>query len=104
MKKLNESFVCFNCWKNILKAYKTCRNHCPFCFASLHVDGNMPWDRSSNCGWKMLPVEYFISNGETKILFKCVKCWKNHYNKASLDDDLVNLDLLIHKYKFLVNS
>ncbi|MBQ5945300.1 RNHCP domain-containing protein [bacterium] len=23
-------------------AAKTCRNHCPYCFASLHVDGDIP--------------------------------------------------------------
>ncbi|NCQ81548.1 RNHCP domain-containing protein [bacterium] len=23
-------------------AQKTCRNHCPHCFVSLHVDGDVP--------------------------------------------------------------
>ncbi|MBQ2600698.1 RNHCP domain-containing protein [bacterium] len=38
MKKINESFTCINCKKEIPLAAKTCRNHCPYCFTSLHVD------------------------------------------------------------------
>ncbi len=99
MKKINESFACINCWKQIPPAKKTCRNHCPYCFTSVHLDDKVPWDRDSNCNWKMVPIEYFISNQEIKITFECKKCWKIHYNKASLDDDLANLDNMIIKYK-----
>ncbi|MBR7037477.1 RNHCP domain-containing protein [bacterium] len=42
MKKINESFRCVNCGQEIPLAPKTCRNHCPYCFTSLHVDGNIP--------------------------------------------------------------
>ena len=38
MKKINESFICLNCGKKVEVATRTCRNHCPYCFASLHVD------------------------------------------------------------------
>ncbi|MBO7505538.1 RNHCP domain-containing protein [bacterium] len=49
MKKINESFICVNCGREVPLASKTCRNHCPYCFASLHVDGEIPGDRSSIC-------------------------------------------------------
>ena len=42
MKKINEPFVCIQCGKTVPLAKKTCRNHCPFCFTSLHVDGEIP--------------------------------------------------------------
>ena len=45
MKKINETFVCLECGKSVPTAEKTCRNHCPFCFASQHVDGDIPGDR-----------------------------------------------------------
>lgn len=102
MKKINETFICIHCWYNVPAASKTCRNHCPQCFVSLHVDWEIPWDRASNCNWKMFPVEYVITNWETKILFVCSKCGKKHHNKASTDDQLTNLDNLIYKYKSLL--
>ncbi|MBP7062214.1 RNHCP domain-containing protein [Patescibacteria group bacterium] len=42
MKKINEAFICSNCKKQIAEAAKTCRNHCPHCFISVHVDGEVP--------------------------------------------------------------
>jgi len=99
MKKINVWFICVNCGKEILPADKTCRDHCPHCFVWLHVDGDMPWDRVSDCGSKMYPTEYKIANGWIKILFKCSLCWKLHWNKASGDDEVVSLDSLIYEYK-----
>ncbi|PID34858.1 MAG: hypothetical protein CR971_01070 [candidate division SR1 bacterium] len=91
MKKINESFVCIGCGKEIPPAKKTCRNHCPYCFTSLHVDGEIPGDRSAECKGKMFPVEYFLKNGERKILFKCSVCGKEHWNKKAEDDDMTML-------------
>lgn len=99
MKKINETFTCINCGKLIPLASKTCRNHCPFCFVSLHVDWDVPWDRNSSCKWKMFPREYFLSNWKIKILFECETCHKKHRNKVSMDDDLHNVDAFIKKYK-----
>ena len=52
MKKINESFICIGCKKEIPQAAKTCRNHCPYCFTSQHVDGLIPGDRAAqeSCG------------------------------------------------------
>lgn len=99
MKKINEEFSCVNCWKKISKADKTCRNHCPYCFVSLHVDMNVPGDRKSICWGKMYPTQYEIRNWDLKILFECAKCWKKHQNKKSRDDKIVKLDELINDYK-----
>ncbi len=91
MKKINEAFQCVHCKQYVSAADKTCRNHCPYCFTSLHVDGPIPWDRSSECWGKMFPVEYFLKHWERKILFKCSVCGKEHRNKLADDDEIMNL-------------
>lgn len=91
MKKINETFECINCWKQIELASRTCRNHCPYCFTSLHVDGEIPGDRSSSCHGKMFPINYEIRNWTMKILFECTKCGKQHRNKRADDDEIENL-------------
>ena len=99
MKKINESFVCIYCGKSIPPAKSTCRNHCPFCFVSLHVDHEIPGDRLSECKSKMYPIEYLLSNWKIKILFECEKCKSTHWNKAAVDDDIWNLDRCIYEFK-----
>lgn len=99
MKKINESFICINCGQEIPLASKTCRNHCPYCFTSLHVDWEIPWDRSSTCRWVMYPREYKIKDSDYKILFVCSKCGKKHRNKRAQDDEIVNLPGLIKDYE-----
>ncbi len=99
MKKINESFVCINCGKSIPQANRTCRNHCPFCFVSLHVDGDIPGDRKWDCCGMMYPTMYELRNWTIKILFECSKCGKKHWNKVSEDDEIVNLDKMISIYK-----
>ncbi len=102
MRKINESFKCVNCWKIIPPARKTCRDHCPYCFVSIHLDKDIPGDRKSDCKWLMYPIFYEISNSQIKITFKCSKCGALHRNKAAEDDDIWNLDFFINKYKWLV--
>lgn len=104
MKKINESFICLNCWKQIPLALKTCRNHCPYCFISKHVDGEIPWDRSTDCNWIMYPFEFEIANWWIKIHFKCIKCWKLHWNKSAIDDEIVELQGSINKYKLILET
>jgi DNA-directed RNA polymerase subunit RPC12/RpoP len=99
MKKINEQFICTHCKQIVPEAQRTCRNHCPFCFVSLHVDSDIPGDRSAECGGEMYPTMYKISNGEMKILFVCAKCGKQHWNKRSVDDEVEHLDSLIKEYK-----
>jgi len=99
MIKINESFICISCKSKVSKANKTCRNHCPFCFTSLHIDWDIPWDRNTNCMWIMLPIDYDYKSDWTKILFCCKKCGKKHRNKQSDDDCLENLISIIQNTK-----
>ncbi|MBB1557389.1 MAG: RNHCP domain-containing protein [candidate division SR1 bacterium] len=99
MKTINETFTCLNCGKEIPKAQKTCRNHCPFCFASKHVDGEIPGDRASECQGAMYPTSYEMKNSEIRILFSCSKCGKQHWNKRAIDDDITVLPEMIAKYR-----
>ncbi len=92
MITINESFVCIWCGKQIPPASKTCRNHCPYCFTSLHVDGDIPWDRNTSCHGIMKPIELdFKMSGGSKILFQCTVCGKQHRNKVAEDDELGSL-------------
>jgi len=38
--KIDEKFICENCGKEVQKLGYTCRNHCPSCLHSKHVDIN----------------------------------------------------------------
>jgi DNA-directed RNA polymerase subunit RPC12/RpoP len=95
----NEAFVCIHCKKHVAPASQTCRNHCPYCFTSLHVDGAIPGDRNTQCGGVMLPYESMYKHGEDRIHFICLSCKKTHRNKVANDDDLGVLDLKIQEYK-----
>ncbi len=92
MITINETFVCVWCGKQVPLATKTCRNHCPYCFTSLHVDGDVPGDRATSCHGIMSPVEFiFKMSGGSKILFRCTVCGKEHWNKVADDDEIHNL-------------
>ena len=94
MITINESFICIGCGKQVPPASKTCRNHCPYCFISLHVDGDVPGDRNTTCHGIMKPIELdFKMSGGSKILFQCVVCGKQHRNKVAVDDMISELVL-----------
>ena len=38
--EIDEEFVCENCGKKVPKLGYSCRNHCPYCLHSKHVDKN----------------------------------------------------------------
>jgi formylmethanofuran dehydrogenase subunit E len=83
---INESFTCARCGKTVPPASSSCRNHCPFCLTSLHVDQN-PGDRSANCGGLMRVIDYEINSKKGVILvFKCETCGEIKRNKANLKD------------------
>lgn len=85
--KINETFKCKNCGYLVPKASKTCRNHCPKCLTSLHVDIT-PGDRKEVCHGLMRPVNYEYIGGEIIIHFVCEKCGIKRRNKAASDDDI----------------
>ena len=95
MKKINEGFFCINCGKYVPPAPKTSRNHCPRCFFSLHVDDKIPGDRASHCQGIMKPVAYKVKGDRIKVLFRCEKCGKEHWNKLAEDDNIQALIKII---------
>jgi len=87
--KKNESFVCDNCGFNVPPSFEgSCRNHCPKCLYSKHLDIN-PGDREANCGGLMIPVDIEKKDGIYKILHKCIKCSFERKNRVSSDDDII---------------
>ena len=95
MKRFNmidEDFICENCGSKVSKLGYTCRNHCPVCLYSKHVDIN-PGDRQEECHGLLEPIGLEMSNKKGYvIIFKCKKCGAIRKNKAAEDD---NMDLLI---------
>lgn len=90
--KIDEEFVCENCGKKVPKLGYTCRNHCPSCLHSKHVDIN-PGDRLENCYGLLEPVGIEVDSKKGYVIvFKCKKCGQIRKNKAAKDD---NMDLII---------
>ena len=89
---IDEEFTCENCGKHVPNLGYSCRNHCPYCLYSKHVDVN-PGDRSEKCHGLLKPIGLEIDSKKGYvILFQCQKCNKITKNKAAEDD---NTDLII---------
>ncbi len=89
---IDEEFICENCKTKVPKLGYSCRNHCPVCLYSKHVDIN-PGDRLETCHGMLEPIG--IETNSKKgyvIVFKCKKCGAIRKNKAAEDD---NMDLII---------
>ncbi|WP_026974843.1 RNHCP domain-containing protein [Alicyclobacillus contaminans] len=93
----NESFQCGHCGRRVPPSKRSCRNHCPHCLYSVHLDV-FPGDRSANCGELMEPVrvEYHSKKGY-QIVHRCLRCGHESRNVAALDDELQpdNLEMLL---------
>lgn len=48
--EIDEEFICENCGKKVEKLGYSCRDHCPYCLHSKHVDKN-PGDRRRRMSW-----------------------------------------------------
>lgn len=91
-KKIDEEFICHNCGQKVEKLGYTCRNHCPSCLHSKHVDIN-PGDRAETCQGILEPVSVEINSKKGYVIvFRCKKCGAIRKNKAAEDDDM---DLII---------
>lgn len=89
---IDEEFICENCGYNVKKLGYSCRNHCPKCLYSKHVDIN-PGDRKESCHGLLEPIGLEISGKKGYIIiFKCKKCGAIRKNKVAEDD---NMDLII---------
>lgn len=84
---INESFTCAFCGREVhpLKI-GGCRNHCPYCLSSVHVD-LLPGDRSNPCKGRLEATGYETNPKKGLVLiFTCVKCGKITKNKAATED------------------
>jgi hypothetical protein len=86
----NTSFRCLHCGFEVPPLQGgSCRNHCPRCLYSLHVD-IYPGDRANPCGGLLEPigVDYAAKKGWI-IVSRCRRCGEIRRNKAALDDPVV---------------
>ena len=83
----NEGFTCLHCGAGVAPlAQGGCRNHCPKCLYSLHLDEN-PGDRAADCGGLLEPVGVERSGKKGwVILHRCARCGATRRNKAALED------------------
>lgn len=83
----NEGFLCAHCGTKVRPlANGSCRNHCPHCLWSRHLD-EVPGDRASPCGGVMQPVA--VQRDARRgwmIVHRCTRCGTVKRNKAALDD------------------
>ncbi len=86
--EIDEEFICEYCGKKVEKLGYSCRDHCPYCLYSKHVDIN-PGDRMEKCHGTLEPVA--IENNSKKgfvIIYKCKKCGKTRKNIVAKDDNM----------------
>jgi DNA-directed RNA polymerase subunit RPC12/RpoP len=85
---INESFTCEKCGENVPQAATGCRNHCPHCLTSKHVDV-FPGDRANQCQGLLEAIGYDLDSKKGIVLiFRCAKCGQETRNKANRDDPL----------------
>lgn len=91
--KIDEEFICENCGEEVKPLVYSCRNHCPKCLHSKHVDVN-PGDRAEECHGDLEPIGVELDSKKGYvIIFRCRKCGAIKRNKAAKDD---NMDLIIN--------
>jgi ribosomal protein L37E len=90
---INEGFVCKKCGKEVPPSNDgSCRNHCPLCLWSLHVDKEVPGDRESECMALMQPIGMEVSKRKgLRIHHMCQQCGHKSWNRSASDD---NYDLI----------
>ena len=90
--EIDEEFICENCRRKVPKLGYSCRDHCPYCLHSKHIDIN-PGDRQETCHGDLKPASLEIDSKKGYvIIYKCQKCGAIRKNKAAKDD---NMDLII---------
>ena len=83
---INEAFSCEACGAQVPPASSGCRNHCPQCLASKHVDIS-PGDRQNTCQGLLEATGYELDAKKgIVLLFRCVRCGAETRNKANHED------------------
>ena len=83
---INTSFTCEYCQGLVQPLRVGCRNHCPFCLSSKHVD-HFPGDRANDCHGQLRAVSYEMHSKKGLLLtFQCEQCGFKGRNKAACDD------------------
>lgn len=84
---VNESFQCEACGHLVPALVGGgCRNHCPRCLTSKHVDV-FPGDRGNPCEGLMVAIDYDLTKGKGLVLiFRCSKCGAQTRNVAAHED------------------
>ena len=91
--KINESFPCAQCDHSVPASSATCRDHCPRCLHSLHVDVN-PGDRAAGCGGLLVPRAYSQHKKKGFLIhYECKICGTAKVNRF-LDVDAHEADRL----------
>ena len=86
--EIDEEFVCEKRGKKVSKLGYSCRNHCPYCLYSKHVDVN-PGDRAETCHGLLEPIGVDLQNKKGYvIIYKCQKCGAIRKNVSARDDDM----------------
>ena len=86
--EIDEEFICEHCGKLVPKLEYSCRNHCPYCLYSKHVDIN-PGDRAEICHGILKPIGIELNSKKGYVIvFKCEKCGAIRKNKAAKDDNM----------------
>lgn len=82
----NAGFVCLYCGQAVRPLVSGCRNHCPHCLHSVHLDV-FPGDRRAQCGGLMVPTQIgqHSKKGWT-VEHRCARCGARSTNKLSLTD------------------
>lgn len=96
-KSENSAFICINCKKEVVPLSNgSCRNHCPDCLHSLHVD-DKTGDRQNLCHGIMKPIGIkFNTKKGYQIVHRCTKCGFTRLNKIAEDTDMPdNFDLIL---------
>ena len=89
---IEEEVDCENFGNHDSKLGYSCRDHCPYCLYSKHVD-KMPRDREEKCHGKLVPISIEThSKKGYMIIYKCEKCGSIRKNVMAEDD---NMDLII---------
>lgn len=94
---INEEFECAHCGRHVPIRKKSCRNHCPFCLTSKHVDLN-PGDRANPCQGLLRAFGYESTGHKGLVLlFRCEKCGQETRNIAANEDSIApdDYDLIL---------